>query len=109
MYGGAIAEHFADENLDEKQLQARIAGVLGPQRAVVHEENLPEWLKSSVETAHDAGEAATADAKIARLVFMGMLAMFILLVALSDIACRNRIGRVIADAEASGVSLENSS
>ena len=109
VYGGAIAEHFADEKLDEKQLEARVAGVLGSDGEAVDEENLPAWLKSSVEAAREAGEAAAADAKIARLVFVGMLTMFVLLVVLSDIACRNRIARVIADAEASGVSLENSS
>jgi hypothetical protein len=118
VYVDTVGDHFADEELSDEQLTQRIEGVLGPEGAPVDETLLPDWLASvTVEVTEDkslpiaefaaetASKAAT-DAKIARFVFLGILAFFILLVALSDIACRNRIGRTIEDAERAGLDSE---
>jgi hypothetical protein len=46
------------------------------------------------------------DANVARFVFLGILLFFLLLYVLGDVACRNRIGRTIAQAEERGVDWE---
>ena len=50
--------------------------------------------------------AAVTDANVARFVLLGIILFFIGLVTLSDVACRNRIGRTIAQAEREGIDWE---
>jgi hypothetical protein len=54
----------------------------------------------------EAARAAVVDANVARFVFLGILLFFLLLYVLGDVACRNRIGRTIAQAEQSGIDWE---
>lgn len=98
-----IQKHFAHEELSEEALQAKVLEVLGSQ---ADPNSLPEWLADSVDQAEEARAKAATDANVARFLFIGLAVFFVLLLALCDIACRNRIGRTIAAAEESGVRLE---
>ncbi len=118
VYAQAVTDHFAEEELGEKELEARITGILGPDRQAVDTATLPEWLTSATvedeesisvpiaEAAAKAADEASQDASVAMFVFLGIVVFFILLVALADIACRNRIGRMIAAAEQADPTLE---
>ena len=50
--------------------------------------------------AAQAKAVAEKQALVAAFVFLCVCGMFILIYALSDIACRNRIGRMLAQSEA---------
>jgi SNF family Na+-dependent transporter len=101
-YTEAITEHFASEELDDEALGAKVAAILGPEDQAVDIATLPLWLRASDQRAEADREAAAADANIARFVFLGIVVFFILLIALSDIACRNRIGAMIRQTEGGG-------
>ncbi len=103
VYEPVIADHFSEENLGEEQIEARSEAILG---ADADPNQLPEWLAPHAEEAGKARTAAEADANAARWVFIGLVLFYGLLLGLTDIACRNRIGRNIAAAEANGVCLE---
>ncbi len=105
-YTAEILKHPSVAEPDEAARSKRVQGILGPADAAIHPAALPAWLKPQVEPARAAGRTAAADANVARFVFLGIVVFLVLLVVLSDIACRNRIGRVIAEAEAAGVRLE---
>ncbi len=105
-YVEAITAHFEPENLAQEVLDGKILGILGPEGETVIATTLVEWLREADDAAAEARKEAAADANIARLVFLGIIVFFILLVVLSDIACRNRIGRMIAVAEKEGAGLE---
>ncbi|MBN2447988.1 MAG: hypothetical protein JXO22_14750, partial [Phycisphaerae bacterium] len=53
-----------------------------------------------------AGKSAVVDANVARFVFLGIFLFLLLLFVLSDVACRNRIGRTIEQAEQAGIDWE---
>ena len=59
----------------------------------------PEWLAIAVQDAVKAKARAEKQAMVAAFVFVCVCGMFILIYALSDIACRNRIGRMLAQSE----------
>ena len=118
-YAGPIAEHFAEDGLSEVEMAVKVAAILGEEGERVDTTTLPVWLteitipgedgalpKPLVLAAHDAADDAASLANVARFVFGGLIVMFILLFVLTDIACRNRIGRVIAQAEREGVGWE---
>ena len=102
VYVTSIAEHSAEEGLDEKAVAAETGRILGGGTELSDVEGFPVWLRASDAEAEKAREQAAADANIARMVLVAIILFFILLVALSDIACRNRIGKVIRQAEESG-------
>ncbi|MGD2111225.1 MAG: sodium-dependent transporter, partial [Phycisphaerae bacterium] len=102
VYATAITERLADEDLSADSLTQEITAVLGPEGKPIKTGSLPPWLLEHQAEAAGAGERARADANIARLVFIGIVAFYVLLVALSDIACRNRFRRMIEEAERSG-------
>lgn len=101
-YTEAVGVHFQDAGLDEAALVAKVEELLGPEGPKVDVAAMPAWLQQSRETAEKGMVAAADDARIARLVFVGILLFFLFLIALSDIACRNRIGTAIAQAERAG-------
>ncbi len=103
VYTPVIAEHFADENLEGEALTKRVRKLVGREG---RKEPLPEWLAVHKDAAEEARKAESSDAKVARLVFIGLIVLYLLLLALADIACRNNIGKRIAEAEARGVRLE---
>jgi len=106
VYSDAIAEHHAAENLSDDELADRTAQYLGSAGGPIDVAGLPDWLQALQDEAETARAAGPADANVARFVFIGIVIFFILLTVLGDIACRNRIGRTLAEAEAAGVGLE---
>lgn len=120
VYAEVIKDHINGEGLNDDQLAERVEAILGPENEAVDTDTLPEWLKfapieleegrfvTSTEAAAEKASDAADDATIAMLVFLGIVGFFILLIALSDIACRNRIGRTIEAAERAGVRMEGS-
>lgn len=65
-----------------------------------------EFVTAVRDKAAAARQAAAFDANVARFVFLGILLFLLGLYVLSDVACRNRIGRTIAQAEQAGVDWE---
>ncbi len=105
VYEEAIRAHFAD-TLDEEAMDARVEELLG-------ESGLPETLpeivlspsnrarsaseglfdRSLQEKAKEARQTAEANAPIAACVFLGVVLILVLLIILTHIACKGRIGR----------------
>ena len=109
VYAQAIEENYTDTGLDAEVLASKVEELLGPEEdQPVNVAELPAWLQQHQETAEEDRRAAAADANIARFVFMGIIGFYIMLVVLSDIACRNRIGRMIDQWEDSGAGWETS-
>ena len=106
VYEAAIAADPASQGLAEERMQARVLELLGSQEQAVSAASLPAWLQASRTDAEKAGQDAADDAKVARFVFLGIVVFFILLIVLTDLACRNRIGRGIREAEAAGAGSE---
>ena len=106
VYAAGVAEHFQDADPLEEELAARTAEILGPEEQPIDVAALPPWLQERQDEAVQARAEARTDANVARFVFIGIAVFFILLVALIDIACRNRIGRTIDQAERHGINWE---
>ena len=102
VYEKAIKAHFADKQLDAEALEAKTTELLGKKTKRINTTSLPPWLAEKTPEANTAGEEAAKDANIARFVFAGIVLFYILLVALTDIACRGRIGKTIRAAEQEG-------
>ncbi len=109
VYEGTIAKHFADDGLTDEQLEAKQLEILGPEEQPAAAAALPQWLSALEQDALQAQADGRKDANVARFVFIGIGAFWLLLVALTDIACRNRIGRTVEQAERDGVGLEEAS
>ena len=90
------------EALDEEAIAAKVTELLGPEDQTIDVATLPDWLRSREKQAEESRQTAMHDANIARFVFLGILIFFIFLFAMSDIACRNRIGAMIQQVEGSG-------
>ena len=108
VYATAVGENQPD--LSEKALETKITELLGVEEGLPESlDALPPWLRESDDEAEAARQTAREDANVARFVFVGVLIVFIVFFVLSDIACRNRLIRVIEQAEQEGVGLEGSS
>ncbi|GAF81878.1 unnamed protein product, partial [marine sediment metagenome] len=119
VYEPLIRAHFADDNVEDEALHVQIEKILGLPDAPVDVGALPEWLTaatveagdgelvSSTTAASDAASTAAADANIARFVLLGIVMFLVFLYVLSDIACRNRIGRMIQRVEQEGIEWGN--
>ena len=105
VYVGAISERFADEEFSEEELENKAAELLGAEGAPIDPATLSPWLLEKEKEAEAARIEGGKDANIARFVFLGILVFYILLVALSDIACRTRIKRTLEQAESGGEGL----
>lgn len=66
----------------------------------------PQWLTNPTPEVAKQMASAKLLASIARYSVLGVGVLLLLVIAAVDIACRGRIGRVIAQAEADGVALE---
>jgi hypothetical protein len=94
VYSGSVAERFP--GLDDKSLATKVTGLLGQDVGIPEDtSSLPDWLQAVAPQAEAARPAAERPAVIARFVFLGVVLVFIVVFVLSDIACRNRIGRSI--------------
>jgi len=103
VYEAAIGARFARQSHNNDDLAKRVTDVLGTKGVP---KSLPDWLVEHQAKAHEARRKASTDANVARFVFIGLVVFYVMLLALSDIACRNRIGRTIEEAEKAGVRLE---
>ncbi len=84
---------FAD--LDDEAIAATVAELFADTAA----DGRPEWIVKAVQDAAQAKAGAEKQAMVAAFVFVCVCGMFILIYTLSDIACRNRIGRMLAQSE----------
>lgn len=105
VYEDAIAEHVAEENLDEEALAAMTAELLGAE-GVPLLDTLPVWLRSLDEEVETARTQAAHDATVCRMNFIILVLLLIFLIALCDMACRRRFGPAIERAEAAGAGIE---
>lgn len=103
VYRAGIEAHFEGDKLTAEQFGAKAIELLGEDADPT---SVPDWLGAQVEDAEAARDVASTDAKAARYIFMGLIVFYLLLWGLGDIACRNRIGRTIAEAEKAGVRWE---
>ncbi|MFH1749102.1 MAG: sodium-dependent transporter [Planctomycetota bacterium] len=106
VYVSAITGHLTDEQLAKKELADRIEEILGPEGSPIVAANLPEGLPDLGAEVEAKRQEGRTDAIVAQFVFIGIGVFLIFLIALTDIACRNRIGRAIRQAEDAGVCLE---
>ena len=96
IYLGAIAGQPEYAELEEEELEAAATEILGVAEGVpVSTNGLPEWLAGLGTQASVARADAEAKANIARYVFVGVLLVYLTVLVLSDIACRNRIKRAL--------------
>lgn len=108
VYQEKIAEHFADQKLNEADLAEKSAAILGDSKwEPVDQASLPAWLSVNPQTLAERRDAGRFDANVARFVFLGILVFYILLYVLSDLACRYRIGRTIDEAKRDDPELES--
>jgi hypothetical protein len=99
VYRTAIAERPEFRELNEEDLEARTTEVLGVAKGVPETlDGLPPWLADLSEEAAEARADGASRANVARFVFVGVLLIFVAVLVLSDIACRNRIRRDIEEA-----------
>ncbi|MCH7813527.1 MAG: hypothetical protein IID40_05850 [Planctomycetes bacterium] len=69
---------------------------------------LTQWVRAVRSRAQEAFDVAAYDANVGRFVLFGVIVFYLFLIVLADLACRNRIGRTIKQAEAAGVGWEAS-
>jgi SNF family Na+-dependent transporter len=101
-----VAGFLATKALTPRELAGKIQRESAAHRAQLDVEKTATFVAAVRAKAAEARATAAADANIARLVFLGILVFYILLIVLSDIACRSRIGRAIAQAEEHGIGWE---
>jgi SNF family Na+-dependent transporter len=96
VYEDKIKARAEYAELDEEALRAKVTEILGVEEGVpALLDGLPEWLGGLEEAVFAKRGDAESKANIARFVFVGVLLVFITAFVLSDIACRNRIKRML--------------
>lgn len=107
LYVGPATEHFLAQELSEEAAAVEVEKLLGTTWSHVDATKLPDWLPpADPNEVAQLRTDARVDANVARFVFIGLLLFFLVLLVLADLACRNRIGRLIAGAEADDGSLQ---
>ena len=105
VYDDAVGQRYPD--LDAELLTLKVNELLKVEAGVPASTlTLPNWLRELDQQVNDARVPASSQAKVQRMVFVCIIVFFLFIYALSDIACRNRIKRVIEEAEADGVCME---
>ncbi len=100
-----VAGLMADDTISAAKLIAKVDRLVGrPEREIDPGE--VAFVKAVRARMEQAVRAAVVDANVARFVFLGIILFLLLLYVLSDVACRNRIGRMIEEAERDGVTWE---
>ena len=94
-YADAIKGQAEFADLDDQAIAARVDELFADTVTA----DRPEWIALAVEDAAAAKAGAEKQALVAAFVFLCVIGMFILIYALSDIACRNRIGRMLAHSQ----------
>ncbi|MFQ5806177.1 MAG: sodium-dependent transporter [Phycisphaerae bacterium] len=96
VYAEKIGEQFPELADDEDALEAKVVAILGVAEGVpASRDGLPGWLRGLDAEADKARASATKNANVARFVFLGVVLFFIGVFAVSDIACRGRIRRML--------------
>ena len=101
-----VAGFLAAEALSPRELANKIKRQAGPAGDRLDLARTAEFVTVVRAKAELNRVAAVTDANVARFVLLGIIMFFIGLVTLSDVACRNRIGRTIAQAEREGIDWE---
>ena len=105
---------FKATDLEREVIESVAADVSAPGAVTVPAHILHDIVRklpdgSQVDIRKDAEKersTASKTANIQRGVFICIILLFILVYAVSDVACRNRLGKVIERADADGVGLE---
>lgn len=106
-YQTAIQAQPKYTDLSDEALEVLTAELLGVDEGLPDDlSSLPTWLRATDETAETARVNAAKIANVARYVFVGVLLFYLSVFALGDIACRNRIKRMIESAQANDPELE---
>ncbi len=105
VYAAAASKTYP--NLSEDDITEKLTKILdAAEGAPAPSEDWPAWLLAKREEAETQRATAETAANVQRGVFLSIILLFILVYALSDVACRGRIGKMIAQAEAEGVGLD---
>ena len=97
-----ITSTLADESVTAAEAALAVRSLLQAEHEPAVKLKVRPWVEGLRSKAQAAAVVAAGDANIARLVFLGIVSFYIILLALSDIACRTRIGRLIKSAEVAG-------
>lgn len=109
VYVAKIGEQFPDIAGDEKALASRATEILGVEKGLPESPaGLPAWLAAPDlrMEADEAGASAAKNANVARGAFLAVLLVFIGIFVVSDLACRGRIKRMVAQAMESSQAAE---
>ena len=101
-----VAGFLAEAALTPGELADKIHRLAGEHAEYLDVARSAEFIAAVRAKADEERQAAVVDANVARFVLLGILLFFIGLFVLSDVACRNRIGRVVAQAEQDGMDWE---
>ena len=101
-----VAGFVAEVALTPREVAEKINRLAGRDVGELGVDKSAEFITAVRAKAAEARGTAVVDANIARFVFLGILLILLLLYVLSDVACRNRIGRTIAQAEQKGIDWE---
>jgi hypothetical protein len=104
-----VAGFLAEAALTPGELANKIHRLAGEHADDLDVARTAGFVEAVRERAEQERQAAMVDANVARFVLLGIILFFIGLIVLSDVACRNNIGRTIAQAERSGVDWEAAS
>jgi SNF family Na+-dependent transporter len=99
VYEGAIKEREAYAGLDDAAMAGKVSELIG-EKGIPKVEGLPPWLAEKASDAEASRQAAANDARIALLVFVGVVLLYLFAVVMTDLASRGRIRRLIEDSEA---------
>ena len=102
VYADAIRAREAAAGSPQAEIEAALTALLGEEGAAVDAAALPAWLTEHAPAAEQAALAARDDAAVAFYVFLAVVAILVVLLVLTDIAVRGRIGRAVAEAEQRG-------
>jgi len=101
-----VAGFLATAALTPGELAEKIHRLAGEHAEYLDVARTAEFIAAVRAKAEEQRRAAIVDANAARFVLLGIVLFFIGLVVLSDVACRNRIGRTVAQAERDGLDWE---
>lgn len=99
VYEKEIRNHPEFAGLEKEAMTAKITELIG-EKGIPKVDQLPEWLAVKTPEAAQERQKAANDARIALLVFVGVLLLYIFAVVITDLASRGRIRRLINESEA---------